>query len=69
MRPVEKLTKFKVVDWPEILCTVSPHTARCPMAFEEVAAVPPTPQEVEGDEHIETFMEECAEALLFGRDN
>jgi hypothetical protein len=40
------------------------------MAFEEVVAVPPTPEEAEderdGDEDIAMFMEECHEALLFG---
>jgi hypothetical protein len=50
--------------------TVSWHTGRCLMAFEEVVAVPPTPEEAEdetdGDGDIEMFMEDCGEALLFG---
>jgi hypothetical protein len=43
------------------------------MAFEEVAAVPSTPEEAEdeteGNEDIAMFMEDGGEALLFGLGN
>jgi hypothetical protein len=66
--PINLVQSFKnagislVKEGPAILCTVTPRTAQCLIAFEEVVTVRPTAEEAEdeteGDEDIEILMDE-----------